>query len=113
MQIYALGSILSHAPNLEQAGSGNGLQEGPVRQCFFQISSRQPGMFAGQVFRVSSLPVLDGIEDRPVMLFRDREDFPRSGQRFGQKRTRAWGDKREPVDLVDGAAKDLIVGEVQ
>ena len=85
----------------------------PVRQRFFQISSRQPGMFAGDAFRARSLAVFDGIDERPVMLFRDGNDFLRSVQGFVHDDARAWRGKREPVDLLDRAAKDLVIGEVQ
>src|SRR5579864_4317494 len=80
-----LSSIPVHAANLDQAGSRKGLQEVPVRQGFFQISSRQPGMLAPQAFRPRSLPVFDGIDERAVLLFGDGEDLFRTGQSFGQE----------------------------
>ena len=107
-----LDSISFHAPNLDQAGSGNGLQEGPVRQGFFQISARQAGMFARQALRARAFAVFDGIEDRAVMFFREGKYFLRPLQGSVQEYAGAWGDEWEPIDLVDCAAKDLIVGEV-
>ena len=34
------------------------------------------GMFPSQAFRARSLPVFDGVDERPVMLFRDGDEFP-------------------------------------
>ena len=58
----------------------NRVHEVPVCQSFFQISSRQPGMLAGDAFRARSLAVFDGIDESAVMLFRDGNNFLRSAQ---------------------------------
>src|SRR5580693_3924511 len=91
----------------------NRVHEVPVCQSFFQISSRQPGMLAGHAFRARSLAVFDGIDQRPVMFLSNRNNFLRSLQGFVHDDARAWRGERESVDLLDGAAKDLVIGEVR
>ena len=63
------------AAKLDQAGSRNSFQEIRIGQSSFHIFSRDQGMFAPDAFRARSLPVLDGVNERFVMLFRDGDQF--------------------------------------
>src|SRR5690242_1305662 len=106
-------SIPIDSPKLDQTGSGNGLQEIPVRQSFFQMPSRNPSVFTGDALGARSLPVFDGIDERPMMLLRDGADFmpPRHGTVHDDVSIRC--SKREPINLIDHASQSLVFGKIE
>src|SRR5579864_4183634 len=102
-----------YAADLDQAGSRHGLQVVPVRQSFFQMPSCDPNMFTSETLRARSLPVLDSIDDGPMMLFRDGASFLPLSYGLAQDDGSARRHKREPVNLINGAPQGLVFSDAK